>query len=190
MGAPRATVGLPMDRGSRRTLVVLLLIFAALLLVGLVVSTREVNAPAEEYPFLRVFPAMDENAIAALRLTEPASGLALTMLRNSTGWETDAGNTMTTEAALIARTIAGLPYQQILPEPVRAMLPTYGLGEDSTLRIEVVMQDGSTHAALVGDLAPTGMTYYALADDRPGVLLLLRPAVDYLITALRNPPVS
>lgn len=190
MGAPHAAVAQTMDRGSRRTLVVLLAIFAALLLIGLIVSTREANAPAEEYPFLRVFPAMDEFAIAALRLTEPASGLRLTMLRTETGWETDAGDRMTAQAALVARTIAGLPYQQILPEPVRALLPSYGLGEDSTLRIEVVMQDGSTHAAVVGDLAPTGMTYYALADDRPGVLLLLRPAVDYLITALRNPPIS
>lgn len=179
-----------MDRGSRRTLGALLIIFAALLLIGLLVSTREANAPAEEYPFLRVFPDMDENAIAALRLTEPASGLSLTMVRSETGWATGAGDRMTQEAALIARTIAGLPYQQVLAEPVRAMLPSYGLDAGSTLRAEMVMQDGSSHVVLAGDLAPTGMTYYGLADERPGMLLLLRPAIDYLITQLRNPPIS
>jgi hypothetical protein len=177
---------------SRRTLVALLLIFAVLLVAGLVVSTQRANAPTTEpYPFPRVFPDLTQPEIVGVRLSDPQRGDSFSMVRDEAGrWYTPAGVRLTDDAELIARTLALLPYDRTLPLETEDDLADYGFTPEGLLRVEMILADGSSHAIAVGGLAPTNLVYYAVIDDLREVTLLLRPAIDYLMTELRNPPTA
>ncbi len=180
-----------MKRGERRQLLILLLIFAALLIAGLVITTRSANQPPPTYPFLRVFPELNESDIVAVRLRDPNTDQAFTMTRTENGaWVTPEGVPINENGRLIARTLALLPYDRILTVLPNADMAEYGFAPEGTLRTEIILADGSIHGIAVGGITTTNLYYYALVDDQPEVYVILRPAVEYLITQLRNPPTA
>lgn len=140
----------------------------------------------------RTFPDIDTpDEIQAIRLQDPASDAVFVLNRAENGWEapeTD-GELIQDAAEAIATTVALLPVKRLLPADDD--LAAYGLTQaGGTLFIQVVLTDGSGHAVAVGVPVPSDGAYYALVDDREEIFLLDRGAVDFLQTALRNPPVS
>lgn len=180
-----------MKRGESRQLLILLLIFAALLVAGLVVTTQQANQPAPEYPFLRVYPELSESEIVAVRLRNPNADQSFTMTRDQNGaWITPEGLPINENGVLIARTLALLPYSQKITVLPGVDLTEYGFSLNSRLYVEIILADGNTHGVAIGGLAPTQLTYYALVDDQSEVYVILRPAVEYLIAQLINPPTA
>lgn len=180
-----------MKRGERRQLLILLLVFAVLLIAGLVITTQQANQPQPEYPFLRVFPEVNESDIVAVRLRDPNTEQAFTMTRAEDGiWVTPEGVPLNENGILIARTLALLPYDRILTILPNADITEYGFAPNGTLRVEIILTDGAVHGVAIGGLASTNLTYYALVDDQPEIYIILRPAVEYLIAQLRNPPTA
>lgn len=177
------------DRAGRRTLIVLAAVFAVLVVVNLI-QTAESGKP-QRLPFERVYPNMDDDDVQAVRLRDPSTDSTLTITRASDGtWlTTDHEGTLNqNSAAIIARTIALLPYDRTVPQI--GDLSDYGFDPDGILALEAVLTSGETHGVLVGALAPSSTVYYALVDNRLEIYLLHRAAIDFLIIQLRTPPVA
>ncbi len=90
----------------------------------------------------------------------------------------------------IAWTMQQLPYSRTLPLNDGDSLQIYGFTPEGVLSIEFVMSDGTSHAVAVGYRTPMEDGYYGLIDDRADLYLLGRPAIDYLISRLKNPPIA
>jgi hypothetical protein len=179
------------DRTGRRTLSVLALVFAVLLIIT-VIQTAESTKP-QPLPFQRVYPEIIDDNIQAVRLRDPNTDATFTISRAADGTWIAPNQTRTLNqntAVLIARTVALLPYDRTLLLPQASDLSDYGFNPNGMLAVEAVLMSGETHGVLVGTLAPSAAVYYALVDDRPEIYLLHRAAIDFLITQLRTPPVA
>jgi hypothetical protein len=179
---------------NRRGLLVLLLIFIGLI-VAAVAQTQIIPGPdTPPTPFLtRVFPDLSVLEIQAVRLREPASGQNLTISRDSSGsWISSFEDAAldADAASSIAQTIVLLPYQRTLPLTDETDLEEFGFQPTLSLGIEILLVNGTSHAVAVGGLSGSLVTYYALADDRPEVILIERAPIDYLLTLLRTPPLT
>lgn len=179
---------------GRRTLLVLVLLLMALIAVA-AFQTQQMT-PSESTPsvnYLRVFPELAVLDIDALRLHDPVSGATFDLARGAEGaWisTSHVGEVDAEAASNIARTLVLLPYSRTIPLPETFDLRDYGFAPNGTLMIQVLTAAGDAHAVAIGGLAPSAAAYYALIDEQPDLYVLERPAVDYLITQLRNPPVS
>jgi hypothetical protein len=183
-----------MMRHSRRTLIALLALFAALA-AGLTVQNQQLAdaPPAIERTFIRVFPDLEVLNIISVRLLDPATEASFTIQRGADGtWELlDSPGTLAENAGSnIARTIALLPYERTAALPAEADLADYGFEPTPVLLVQVVLIDGSSHGIAVGGLSASGTGFYALVDDRQEMYLLVPEAVAYLIAQLETPPVA
>jgi hypothetical protein len=183
---------------SRRTLFLFLGIFAVLLValalqnIGL---SRQVDSPAGDTPCTRTFPDISSPAdIQAVRLADPSTAATFTMALQTNGiWASPEHNNaaLAGQAGIrIAATIALLPNRQLIPALDQAALTTYGFKPKPQLLIYVLLKNGKTHNAAIGNLSPAQTSYFAIVDNVSGVYVLDRSAVDFLIVTLRNPPVA
>lgn len=177
---------------NRRGLFILAAVFAALVIFALIQNpappTLETPAPVQ-----RVFPNIGLADIQAVRLRAPDGSRTLTISRADDGyWTTldQEGQIDQTAADNIAKTLVLLPYRRTLPLTASTRLVEFGLQPAKSLAIEVLLHDGQGHAVLVGDLSGTLTTYYALVDDRAEIILIERPAIDFLLTQLRATPLT
>jgi len=177
-------------KNGRRTIVIFAVIFVVLAVIALL-PTQPAAAPESPYAANRVFVNIGEELIQAIRLRNPSGVETFTLNRALDGTWTVPDSTGTLNvyvAELIARTMVLLPYSNtIQPESdlsVYGFVPTAGLG------VEFVLNDGTTHAVVVGFRNPTETGYYAVVDNRQEIYILERAAVDFLISVLRNPPVA
>lgn len=177
-----------MQKSSRRTLVALVITFGILLVLGLLVTTREANLPqTTPYPFARVFETIAEGDIAAVRISDLLTDEQLTITRAENGrWTTAAGVDVHDAGTLIARTFALLPYDGIITPENQEAPSLYGFTPYGTLEMQALLFNGEAHIAVVGYLAPGERAYYAKIDDEDSVYILLRPAVDYMLQQLRT----
>jgi hypothetical protein len=181
-------------RNGRRTLLLLIVVLFVLIAVAtLQTQQMTTSEPTPSVSYLRVFPELAVLDIGALRLHEPTSGATFDLVRGEEGaWTSPshAGELDAEAASSIARTLVLLPYSRTIPLPDTFDLRDYGLAPNGSLMIQVLTTEGDAHVIAVGGLAPSQAAYYALVDELPDLFVLERPAVDYLITQVRNPPVS
>jgi hypothetical protein len=181
---------------NRRTVLILLVVFAALAFITYWQSRPQEVVPASDegaYRILGEVLNMTVLDIQAIRLRDPATDQSFTISRDPDGMWTapDSEGSLDTETASnIAKTVVLLPYQRTLPLTEDAALSEYGYTPDAQLSIEVLMRNGDQHAIAVGGLTPTGLTYYVLADERAELFLIERGAIDYLENQLETPPLT
>lgn len=188
----------PKRRRSRRRprlIALLALVFAGLAGLVLLQNRQLATQPPAATPvaFARVYPQISSvSDVQAVRLQDPATEATFVLNRTEDGgWAAPGTDGELNEAGAegIAATVALLPFQRRIEQAED--LATYGLSADGgTLFIQILLADGTGHAVAVGDLTAAGTAYYALVDDRPEVYLLERGAVDFLLVALRNPPIA
>lgn len=173
-----------MKRG-RGMLIGLALVFAALAALTFYQQSAGIGVPPTQEPrFLgRVFPDLAVLDMLAIRLRSPEREEAgFIIARDAEGaWVAPDGTPIDpATASSIARTIALLPYQRTVT-PADGDLRGFGFLPRGFFAVEVALIDGGSAVVEIGDLAPSNVGYYAVANDQPQVYLLDRPAVDYLI---------
>lgn len=182
-------------RNNRRTLFVLFAAFIGLAVLMLLQNNQQ-NAsvtptPTSDRAFLRVFPDVAVLDIASIRLLNPNSSQTFTIGRLEDGsWTSPDGELEENAGTNIARTIALLPYESIVQPEDPGDLTGFGFAPSGYMFIQVLLVDGTSHTVAVGGLTPAGSHYFALVDDIPGVYLLVREAVAYLISQLGDPPIA
>jgi hypothetical protein len=181
---------------NNRTLLILLAVFIVLAIVLAYQTSRPIVQPTAPTPGVsgaHVFPDLTLDGIQGIRLRSPETGATFALARGADGVWTAPGSNGTLDlrgADGIARTMVLLPYNDSLPVPQGADMATYGFTPEGVLSIEILLTGGRAHAVAVGYRTPTEDTYYALVDERPDLYLLERAAVDFLILALREPPIA
>ncbi len=183
-----------MMRHSRRTLILLLVIFVgvAALLAAQNQQIAQTPRPMPERLFTRLFPDVEVLDIISIRLLDPATNTTFTIQRGEDGtWQplNQEGALAENAGTNIARTVALLPYERTLPLD-ESRLQEYGFEPTPTLLIQFVMITGEAHGIIVGGLTASGTGFYGLVDDREEMYLLIPEAVAYLITQLRSPPIA
>ncbi|MCL4250253.1 MAG: hypothetical protein KJ065_19040 [Anaerolineae bacterium] len=183
-------------RDGRRTLLLLAAIFGVLLVATLLRdrSSDQVEAPTlNDLPFERVFPALADGDIQAIRLQDLADNSFLTLVRDETGQWTapDLPGVLDQEiAALIVRTVVILPVQGIFSLAGNPDLADYGFNPDGNLLIQIVLANGTQHGIVVGGISPSGNGVYALVDSQPSMYLLERAAIAFLVAQIQAPPTA
>ncbi len=183
------------NQTRNRSLLVLMIIFVAGAALLAIQSAQQnaVEPTTTDLLYFHVFPGLAATDIQAFRLRSPENGSSFSLARAADGsWTTvDSSGTVDNAAAeTIAQTMEQLPYSRTLPLNDGDSLQVYGFTPEGVLSIEFVMTDGTTHAVAVGYRTPTDDGYYGLVDDRADLYLLGRPAIDYLISRLKSPPIA
>lgn len=178
---------------NSRLLIILLVVFVALAAL-LVMQNNQPSPGAQTISTCEncVFTDVEINDIQAIRLRSPETAQSFTIARNEDGvWTApeSSGTLNPTGAELIARTVAILPFHRTVPLSSTDDKTAYGFTPEGILSVDIVMSNG-IHAVAVGYRTPTSDTYYALVDDRPELYLLERAPIDFLIAALKTPPVA
>lgn len=166
-----------------------------------------------------LFNGLDVAQIVGVRLWNPANGNALVVSRSpGAAWvlrdetlveitlESDPNAAVTdlatatayalltpspsaSDAELIARTAAILPYLETIPPPTDGStrdLRAFGYFPQGLFGIDVSLADGTAHTIEIGDITPSREAYYARVDDRPDLYLIPHAPIDYLITTFRR----
>jgi hypothetical protein len=87
----------------------------------------------------------------------------------------------------VALTLSELPVIDLFDgiEPDR--YGEFGLSRvDYLMIIQLVLQDGTPHALIIGNRTEDEQGYYALVDDRPQIYVLGRGAIEFLAFAVRS----
>jgi hypothetical protein len=182
---------------NRKVLAVLVLVLIALAVITFLQSRQPAPAAPESAQYIS-FVGRDLNMtvldIQAIRLRDPQSNQSFTINRDATGNWTAPGNEGrldTATASNIAKTIVIMPYKQMVTLGDNADLTQYGFRPDGVLSVEIVLANSSTgHVIAVGGLAPDGLAYYVLVDDKPDLYLMEHSAVDFLRSQLNKPPLT
>ncbi len=196
---------------NRRSLVILLIAFVALIVIALA-QTRPSSAPGSEatldpsiqptinvaqvlsaYTFMGQTLGMNLDDVTAVRLRDPVTKNMFTLSRDSSGSWTAPDNPgkLDLEAATnIAKTVVLLPYESTIEVKPDTLLSDFGFRPDGVFSIEILLRDGITHAISIGDLNSSGVSYYGLVDDKKVIYVMERRAIDYLWVQLRKPPVT
>lgn len=139
-----------------------------------------------------VFRGFTTEFIQALRIDDPYRDEDLILERNQEGQWRLAGRSDGTLDPLIAdniaKTVAFMPYQEIIGGIAATDYVNFGLNAESVwLQIQVILKTTETYNIAVGGLVPGSENgYYALIDDRPEIYVLNRGAVEYLEAYLRQ----
>ncbi|MFQ3673933.1 MAG: hypothetical protein SNJ83_10095 [Aggregatilineales bacterium] len=181
------------------TAVILMIVLLALVGVATWQSLPSATGQATRTPtpdprdVQTVFRHITTETIQALRIDDPLSSRDLILEANgSGGWRligvADPNALDPIVAENIAKTVAFIPYVEVLPPSNDLNLVNYGLtSETFWLQIQVILTSMETRNIVVGNLAPgTQSGYYALVDDRPEIYILNRGAVEYLAGYLRQ----
>jgi hypothetical protein len=196
---------------NRRTLFILLIAFAALVVIALFQNRQFPNPGSEatldpsiqpttnaaeflsSYTLMGKTLGMTVEDIAAIRLRDPDSKKTFTLSRDSTGnWTApdNPGKLDLTAASNIAKTVVLLPYESTIQVKPDTVLADFGFQPDGIFSIEIILRTNITHAILIGNLNPAGTSYYGLADDKKVIYVMERRAIDFLLVNLNKPPVT
>ncbi len=180
---------------NTRSVILLLIAFVALATLMMIQNDQRAAAPTPTSPLMgnAVFTDFTPDDIQAVRLRSPDDGSSFVISRAEDGsWAApeSSGTLNSAEAENIARTMVLLPFSSTLPAPAGADLAGFGFTPEGILSLEVLLTSGNSHIVAVGYRTPTEDNYYALVDERAELYLLARPAVDYLISRLKSPPVA
>jgi hypothetical protein len=133
-----------------------------------------------------VFQGISSADLQALRIDDPQSETDLILERKPDGgWRLvgyDDNALDQTIAENIARTVAFMPFVEVVPSLPVDQYADYGLmPEMFWLQIQAILKDGRELTIGVGAAAaiPEG-GYFAVVDDRPDIYVLNRGAVDFL----------
>jgi len=185
---------------NRRVLIILGVVFIALVVITFW-QNRQLTVESEAIPTEALFASFvgrDLNMtvldIQAIRLRDPQTEATFVISRDTSGNWTVPGSEVsldTASASNIAKTVVLMPYQQTVEVTDSTDLSQYGFRPEGILSVEVVLtgNDGG-HVIAVGGLAPSGLEYYTLVDDKPQVFLMQRGAIDYLLSQLAQPPLT
>lgn len=181
-----------------RSLLILLGIFVILIIAVMLQSQPQqitINPAATLNQFLQIGRELNFaiNDILAVRLRNPGQAQEFVLSRDSSGnWTAPQSQGVLDQEAVsnILKTVVLLPYQNTAPIDASTDLRQYGFTPQGQLAVEILLQNGQTHAIQVGGLSPSGAVYYALADDIPQIYLLERSPVAYLIDKLNHPPLT
>lgn len=178
---------------SNRLVIILLMIFVALATLLAIQNSQSSGSTVTTGDCSYcVFKDVRLDDIRAIRLRSPETGQTFAIARADDGsWTApDSSGTLNVDGAeLIARTMVVLPFHRTVPLSASDDKATYGFTPEGILAVEIVLNSGS-HAIAIGYRTPTSDAYYALVDDRSDLYLLERSAVDFLIAALKTPPVA
>jgi hypothetical protein len=196
---------------NRKTLVILLVAFAALIVIALFQTQRSSNPGAEatidpshpptidsaqvlsKYKLLGQTLGMSIDDITAIRLRNPHTNATFTLSRDSTGnWTApdNPGKLDATAATNIAKTVILLPYESTIEVKADTKLADFGFRPDGVFAIEILLRDSTSHAITIGDLNTTEVSYYGLVDDKKVIYVMERRAIDYLWVQFKKPPVT
>jgi len=178
---------------TNRTLIFLLMGFVVLAVIVALQNAQQNAILATPIPLTNaVFQTFGTDDIQAVRLRSPESGESFSISRAADGtWTSESSGTLDqTEANNIARTMVAMMFSDSFTVPEGDNLMTYGFTPEGVLSVEIVLANGESHAVAVGYRTPTEENYYAVVDDRAGLYLIDRPAVDYLISRLKSPPIA
>lgn len=196
---------------NRRTLFILLIAFAALVVIALF-QTRPSSAPSSEatldpsiepttnaaqflsaYSLLGKTLGMTIEDISAIRLRDPQSKKTFAISRDNDGnWTApdQPGKLDETAATNIAKTVVLLPYETTIEVKPDTLLADFGFQPDGIFAIEVILRTNITHAIVIGNLNISGMSYYGLVDDKKVIYVMERRAIDFLLINLKKPPLT
>ncbi|MBL8154047.1 MAG: hypothetical protein JNM70_07675 [Anaerolineae bacterium] len=176
---------------NRKTLLLLIVGFAVLIVIALLqTQPGAVFRPEATLSAYRIM-GQELNMTAAdligVRLRDLVGGGSLTLSRDSAGqWSIEGlGSSDPQAASNIVKTVVLLPFQSTIPIESNTNLADFGFAPQGILSIEMVRQDGRTHAIAVGGLTAARSAYYAVADTLTQIYVLERAAVDYLIVQFR-----
>jgi hypothetical protein len=172
---------------NRKTLLLLIVGFAVLIVVALLqtqpVAEFRPEATLSAYRIMGQELNMTAADLIGVRLRDLVGGGILTLGRDSAGlWTMDGQGSSDPDAASnIVKTVVLLPFQSTIPIESNTNLADFGFTPQGILSIEMVQQDGRTHAIAVGGLTAARSAYYAVVDTLTQIYVLERAAVDYLI---------
>ncbi len=176
---------------NRRTLLFLIIGFTVLIVIALLqAQPGAVFRPEATLSAYRIM-GQELNMTAAdllgVRLRDLVGGGVLTLRRDSAGeWMIDGQESSDPDTASnIVKTVVLLPFQSTIPIDSKTNLADFGFTPQGILSIELVQQDGGTHAIAIGDLTAARSAYYAVVDTLTQIYVLERAAVDYLIVQFR-----
>ncbi|HVU10055.1 MAG TPA: hypothetical protein VHD90_02205 [Phototrophicaceae bacterium] len=180
-----------------RTLLIFAMIFVVLALLLYVQSKQApsviVATPTVGQSVAQLFPDLTLDEIQAVQLNSPETGKTFTISRAADGsWTAPINPGKLSQIASndIAKTMVLLPFSQTMMLKPGDDKSSYGFTPKGVLQIEIILTNGVSHAVEIGYRTPTQDGYYALVDDLPNLYLMERPAIDYLISTLRSPPVA
>jgi hypothetical protein len=196
---------------NRRTLFILVIAFAALVVIALF-QTRPSSAPSSEatldpaiqptinaaqflsaYSLLGKTLGMTVDDISAIRLRDPQSKKTFALSRDSAGkWiaPDHPGTLDETAATNIVKTVVLLPYETTIEVKPDTLLADFGFQPDGIFAIEIILRTNITHAIVIGNLNPSGGSYYGLVDDKKVIYVMERRAIDFLLINLNKPPLT
>lgn len=196
---------------NRKTLFILLVAFAVLIVIALFQTQRSSVPGAEatidpshpptidsaqvlsKYKLMGQTLGMNIDDITAIRLRNPHDNATFTLSRDPSGnWTApnNPGKLDTTAAINIAKTVVLLPYESTIEVKPDTKLADFGFRPDGVFAIEILLKDNTSHAFTIGDLNTTEVSYYGLVDDKKVIYVMERRAIDYLWVQLKKPPVT
>jgi hypothetical protein len=179
-------------KSPNRTVLILggiFIIFANLILLQRLAESQTEQRLLAEVPGDPLIPGITRDDIQAVRIQVPGSEQSFTVARDGAGTWTAPGYTSAFEPAQgesIAVTVSLIPYYRRLENAVQGDRGTYGFTPLGSLLIQVVLRDGRQYAVAVGDLTPSGDTYYVILDRQPDVYIVERRAIDFLFVQMRD----
>jgi hypothetical protein len=186
---------------NRRTLLVLLIVFGALVAV-LVIQSRPLasiitqtptpclgeNCPtATPLASTRIFPDWTISDVKAVRLQNPRTKETLTFTRSADGQWTaaESAGVLNQEVADgMVQAAISFDYTRILEGVAEDQWADYGLTVNfATLFIQIILTNDETHYVIIGGVVPTGESFYGLVDDNPEIYVLAREggAIDFIL---------
>lgn len=175
-----------------RGIIILLVVFLAL--AGLLYLQDsgvigEDEPPTSTPALSRVFPQLAVSDIIALQL-QAGESLTLTIARDNQGnWvapELDAPLNQTLVQQLAA-SFALMPFSRTIEETDN--LEQFGFRQPPAFMISALTLDAQ-YGIIIGDFLQNGTEYYALVDERPGVYIVQRGAIDFIAGFLTDPPLA
>jgi len=183
-----------MKRKKKRNQTVFIFAGIFVVLVALVLFQRLAESQTDQR-FLADVPGdplltgIMRDDIQAVRIQVPGSEQSFTVARDEDGIWTAPGYSGEFEPAQgesIAVTVSLIPYYRRLQNVAENDLTSYGYTPLGSLLIQVILRDGTQHAIAIGDLSPSGDTYYAILDTQPDIYVVERRAIDFLFVQMRD----
>lgn len=186
---------------NRRTLLVLLIVFGALVVI-LVIQSRTPASIITQTPTpclgencstamplasTKIFPDWNINDVKAVRLQNPRTNDTLTFTRSADGqWVAAESEGVLNQdiADGMVQAAIGFGYTRVLEGIAEEQWEDYGLTVNfATLFIQIILTNDETHYVIIGGVVPTGESFYGLVDDDPEIYVLAREggAIDFIL---------
>jgi hypothetical protein len=175
----------------KRSTVIVLVVF--LVLVGLMLYLSQKEPETQEADITPAAPIeflfSDSDGLPTSINIKSKTGEQTVLARNEAGaWvlkkpiETEADQASAEAAATQITSLRVESRLEVAPEAAGLIQASYTLTVETT--------SGTTKTVRIGDLAPTGIGYYAIIDGSDETLIVSHTGLDALLTLLESPPVA